>query len=116
MERLDNVAWDNEPYPVHNMNVTEAGEADCLNDCECDAVFFKNGLCLQLRLPLRYGRRVYTDLIIAYIKLASPTSMKKEKDTKGHLSVIPVLSAGNRYIYLSPAKLVADLLNCRYLK
>ncbi|KAL1831322.1 hypothetical protein ACET3Z_000973 [Daucus carota] len=86
MERLDKVTWDNEPYPVHKINVTEAFEADC----ECDAAFFKNGLCLQLRLPLRYGRRISTDPIIADIKLASPIPRKKEQDTKGHQSVILV--------------------------
>ncbi|XP_074337646.1 G-type lectin S-receptor-like serine/threonine-protein kinase LECRK2 [Apium graveolens] len=95
MEQLNSVTWENEPYPVHKRNSREDCKTDCLNDCECDAAFFKNGLCFQVKLPLRYGRKVPTDPIVGYIKLASPTHGNKKRNNTGQQSVVLVLTAGS---------------------
>ncbi|CAA2966839.1 G-type lectin S-receptor-like serine threonine-kinase LECRK3 [Olea europaea subsp. europaea] len=41
----------------------------CLEDCNCDAAFLQDGNCRKQRLPLRFGRRVRSNPIVALIKV-----------------------------------------------
>ncbi|KAK1371538.1 Receptor-like serine/threonine-protein kinase [Heracleum sosnowskyi] len=77
---LKNTWWEDDPYSVLSMNMKEDCEAACLEDCNCEAAFFKDGECRKQRLPLRYGRRLLSESNIAYIKWASP-SLEKEATT-----------------------------------
>ncbi|KAK1371552.1 Receptor-like serine/threonine-protein kinase [Heracleum sosnowskyi] len=80
MRALDNTWWEDDPYSVLSMKMKEDCEAACLEDCNCEAAFFKDGECRKQRLPLRYGRRSLSESNIAYVKWASP-SLEKEATT-----------------------------------
>ncbi|KAL1831401.1 hypothetical protein ACET3Z_001052 [Daucus carota] len=73
MRALEYTWWENDPYLVLDMKIKEDCETSCLEDCNCEAAFYKDGECRKQRLPLRYGRRLLTDSNVAYIKVASPT-------------------------------------------
>ncbi|KAL8110599.1 wall-associated receptor kinase 5-like [Apium graveolens] len=94
MTQLLNTTWGNEPYPVIKNITEEECKAKCLENCECDAAFFKDGFCSQASLPLRYGRQISNDQMIAYIKLALPPPEEVTKDNSDHKSIILVLTAG----------------------
>jgi tRNA A-37 threonylcarbamoyl transferase component Bud32 len=64
----------------------------CLDDCNCEAVLFKDGKCRKQRLPLRYGRRQLSDTDTALVKVSTstPTSTPNRnmsKDNKKELRV-----------------------------
>ncbi|KAK1371537.1 hypothetical protein POM88_037631 [Heracleum sosnowskyi] len=81
------------------MNFKDECEAACLEDCNCEAAFFKDRECKKQRLPLRYGRRSLSESNIAYIKWASqvpekeaPTDIntKKKKEPRQGILIIDV--------------------------
>ncbi|XP_017239986.1 G-type lectin S-receptor-like serine/threonine-protein kinase LECRK3 isoform X2 [Daucus carota subsp. sativus] len=74
MRSLENTQWEDDPYSVLKMTTEECRTA-CLEDCNCEAAFYKDGKCRKQRLPLRYGRRLLTDSNVAYIKWASSTAV-----------------------------------------
>ncbi|KAK1371559.1 Bulb-type lectin domain-containing protein [Heracleum sosnowskyi] len=74
MRALENTWWENDPYSVLEMKIKEECETACLDDCNCEAAFFKDGECRKQRLPLRYGRRSLSDSNIVYIKWSSDSS------------------------------------------
>ncbi|WOG82210.1 hypothetical protein DCAR_0101372 [Daucus carota subsp. sativus] len=81
MRALEYTWWENDPYLVLKMKIKEDCETSCLEDCNCEAAFYKDGECRKQRLPLRYGRRLLTDSNVAYIKVASPT---RQIETPSH--------------------------------
>ncbi|KAK1371540.1 Receptor-like serine/threonine-protein kinase [Heracleum sosnowskyi] len=106
MRALDNTWWEDDPYSVLSMKMKEDCEAACLDDCNCEAAFFKDGECRKQRLPLRYGRRSLSDSNIAYIKWSSdssptrgieapsnPTTSKKKEHRLGILIISVALLA-----------------------
>lgn len=103
MRALENTWWENDPYSVLKMNIKEECQTACLDDCNCEAAFFKDGECRKQRLPLRYGRRLLSDSNIAYIKWSSstpgietpsnPTTSKKKENRLGILIISVTLLA-----------------------
>ncbi|KAK1370999.1 Receptor-like serine/threonine-protein kinase [Heracleum sosnowskyi] len=107
MRALENTWWENDPYSVLEIKIKEECEAACLDDCNCEAAFFKEGQCRKQRLPLRYGRRQLTESNIAYIKWSSdssptpagieapsnPTTSKKKEHRLGILIISVALLA-----------------------
>ncbi|XP_016648240.1 PREDICTED: G-type lectin S-receptor-like serine/threonine-protein kinase At4g03230 isoform X2 [Prunus mume] len=73
MEKLENTTWEDSSY----MSLTLSDEDDCiqgcLEDCDCEAVFFDGTNCRKQRLPLRYGRRDNGTSDRALIKVGVPT-------------------------------------------
>ncbi|GFY91236.1 receptor-like protein kinase 1 [Actinidia rufa] len=65
--------WEDTSYFVLELTTKEDCEEDCLQDCNCEAVLFKEGQCKKQKLPLRYGRRSQTDSQVAFIKMGSMT-------------------------------------------
>ncbi|KAL8110594.1 G-type lectin S-receptor-like serine/threonine-protein kinase LECRK1 [Apium graveolens] len=85
MRTLENTWWEDDPYFVLKMDIKEDCVASCLEDCNCEAAFFKDGDCRKQRLPLRYGRRDLSESNIAYIKWAS---QEPEKEASTDLNTI----------------------------
>ncbi|CAA2986123.1 G-type lectin S-receptor-like serine threonine-kinase LECRK3 [Olea europaea subsp. europaea] len=75
MRSLDNTVWEDTDYDIiEDMKTKEDCENACLGDCNCDAVFFKDGICRKQKLPLRYGRRLQGDSNVALIKVGTRSS------------------------------------------
>ncbi|XP_051127319.1 G-type lectin S-receptor-like serine/threonine-protein kinase LECRK3 [Andrographis paniculata] len=72
--REESTEWDNNPYETLNLMTEEACEAACLDDCNCDAAYYKDGVCSKQRTPLRFGRRTPGDLSYTLIKVGVPTT------------------------------------------
>ncbi|KAL1831402.1 hypothetical protein ACET3Z_001053 [Daucus carota] len=94
---LVNTLWEDDPYSVLKMDIKEDCEAACLDDCNCEAAFFKDGDCKKQVLPLRYGRRWLNESNIAYIKWALPEkedpifhNTKRVKKPHHHILIISV--------------------------
>ncbi|KAL8133057.1 G-type lectin S-receptor-like serine/threonine-protein kinase LECRK3 [Apium graveolens] len=78
MSSLENIEWQNDPYFQFRTTVKDDCEAACLKDCNCVAAFYIDLKCSKQRLPLRYGRKIFTDFNnIVFIKLASTTPAKE---------------------------------------
>ncbi|CAA2978669.1 G-type lectin S-receptor-like serine threonine-kinase LECRK3 [Olea europaea subsp. europaea] len=72
MRSLDNTVWEDTDYNIiEDMKTKEDCENTCLGDCNCDAAFFKDGICKKQKLPLRYGRRLQGDSNVALIKVGT---------------------------------------------
>uniref|UniRef100_A0A2N9I2W6 Receptor-like serine/threonine-protein kinase n=1 Tax=Fagus sylvatica TaxID=28930 RepID=A0A2N9I2W6_FAGSY len=74
MEAESNTIWENNTYsfPLFSSTEEECKNA-CLEDCNCEAAFFKDSACEKQRLPLRFGRRKPEDTNIALIKVRTST-------------------------------------------
>ena len=75
---LDNLIWVDEAYAVLERKTREECEKACLEDCNCEAAFFKDGNCRKQRLPMRYGRQLSTDPNIALIKVGVSASFPSD--------------------------------------
>ncbi|KDP26126.1 hypothetical protein JCGZ_22227 [Jatropha curcas] len=71
IHELANTRWDDDPYSVISISIKEDCEKACLEDCNCDAAFFKDSQCRKQRLPLRYGRRDQSESNSALIKVGT---------------------------------------------
>ncbi|CAI9777578.1 unnamed protein product [Fraxinus pennsylvanica] len=62
IKSLDNTVWEDTYYALSkNTTTKEDSENACLEDCNCDAALFIDGICRKQKLPLRYGRRLQGD-------------------------------------------------------
>ena len=58
MKIIENTEWEDNSYESLKMMISEKEcSKACLDDCSCEAAFFKDGECKKQRLPLRFGRR-----------------------------------------------------------
>ena len=55
LRELERIAWEDNAYSNITSSKADCRE-DCLMDCNCDVVLFKDQLCRKQMLPLRYGR------------------------------------------------------------
>ncbi|KAL8110610.1 G-type lectin S-receptor-like serine/threonine-protein kinase LECRK3 [Apium graveolens] len=95
MRSLENIFWEDDPYSVLKVVSTEECKSACLQDCNCEAAFYKDGDCKKQRLPLRYGRRSLSESNIAYIKWApstpeneAPIDSENEKKKERQLRIL----------------------------
>ena len=56
LQEFEGIAWEDNPYSNISSSKADCRE-DCLMDCNCEVVSFKDQLCSKQKLPLRYGRR-----------------------------------------------------------
>ncbi|XP_059432972.1 G-type lectin S-receptor-like serine/threonine-protein kinase LECRK3 [Corylus avellana] len=95
MEPVLNTVWENNNYSIIISTTQDnCGEA-CLQDCNCEAALFKDGVCTKQRLPLRFGRRDQTDSTVALIKVGTSTVtidgyMPKERKKERRLDILIV--------------------------
>ncbi|KAL5555696.1 hypothetical protein UlMin_037932 [Ulmus minor] len=68
MVELLETVWENDPYSVLSLPQKEDCKQACIDDCNCDAAFYKYPECRKQRIPLRFGRRKLGDSNIALIK------------------------------------------------
>lgn len=64
---------------MNALSEQDCGKA-CLDDCNCEVAFFKDGTCRKQRLPLRFGRRVLTNSNVALVRVASGEHSQKGGD------------------------------------
>lgn len=55
LRELERIAWEDNAYSNITSSKADCRE-DCLMDCNCDVVLFKDQRCRKQMLPLRYGR------------------------------------------------------------
>ncbi|ONI01793.1 hypothetical protein PRUPE_6G159000 [Prunus persica] len=72
MEELEST-WEDDSYMSLRLSNKDDCIQGCLEDCDCEAVFFDGTNCRKQRLPLRYGRRVNGTSLRALIKVGVPT-------------------------------------------
>ncbi|XP_027079507.1 G-type lectin S-receptor-like serine/threonine-protein kinase LECRK3 [Coffea arabica] len=73
IEYLESTIWEDNPFFILETNTREDCAKICLEDCNCEAAFFKDGQCKKQRLPLTYGKRV-SDFNIALVKVGKPAT------------------------------------------
>ncbi|GFP80014.1 g-type lectin s-receptor-like serine/threonine-protein kinase rlk1 [Phtheirospermum japonicum] len=56
---LDSTEWPDSDYEHYNSVSEDWCHDSCLNDCKCDAAFFREGECWKNSSPLRHGRVDY---------------------------------------------------------
>ncbi|KAG8383796.1 hypothetical protein BUALT_Bualt04G0050900 [Buddleja alternifolia] len=93
MKRVDNVVWEDNSFAMFDTVTVEKCRQACLDDCNCDAAFFKDRQCSKQRLPLRYGRRLVSDSNIALVKVSTPVPVTAGRSdpvigNNGHLGPI----------------------------
>ncbi|KAI3451495.1 hypothetical protein Pfo_008160 [Paulownia fortunei] len=66
-----NTVWEDNSYDVLDTTTEEDCRQACLDDCNCEAAFFKEGQCTKQKLPLRFGRRSLSDPNIALIRVST---------------------------------------------
>ncbi|KAL3653401.1 hypothetical protein CASFOL_003082 [Castilleja foliolosa] len=75
MRTIVNTIWGNNSYSVLNTITDEICSQACLEDCNCEAAFYKDGQCSKQRLPLIYGRRQMSESNIALIKVSTSNEL-----------------------------------------
>ncbi|XP_059431453.1 G-type lectin S-receptor-like serine/threonine-protein kinase LECRK1 [Corylus avellana] len=80
MEAVPNTVWENDNYSVLISSTQENCREACLQDCNCEAALFKDGLCTKQRLPLRFGRRLQRDSTVALIKVGTSIDRNLPKE------------------------------------
>ncbi|XP_027075792.2 G-type lectin S-receptor-like serine/threonine-protein kinase LECRK3 [Coffea arabica] len=73
IESLEHTAWDDSTFFRLETSTREDCAKACLEDCNCEAAFFKDGHCKKQKLPLTYGRRA-DDLNVALVKVGNPAN------------------------------------------
>lgn len=81
---VDNTVWYDNSYDVLNTVSEEQCRQACLDDCNCEAAFFKDGRCSKQSLPLRYGRRSMGDSNMALVRVS--TAIPERPGTEGNSS------------------------------
>lgn len=80
IREVDNTVWNDNYYDVlGTMSVEQCTQA-CLDDCNCEAAFFKDGQCRKQSLPLRYGRRSLSDSNMALVRVSTTTPKRPETE------------------------------------
>ncbi|KAL4599554.1 hypothetical protein ACB092_11G134900 [Castanea dentata] len=75
MKAVPNTVWEDNSFSSLTILTKDDCEAACLKDCNCEAATYRDGVCRKQKLPLRFGRRVLSDVNnIAFIKVAISTS------------------------------------------
>ncbi|PON72504.1 S-receptor-like serine/threonine-protein kinase [Parasponia andersonii] len=69
IEEIPNTVWEDMSYSVQSLSGKEDCKQACLDDCNCEAAFYKDGNCGKQRLPLRYGRKQVGESNVALIKV-----------------------------------------------
>ncbi|XP_020420768.1 G-type lectin S-receptor-like serine/threonine-protein kinase B120 isoform X2 [Prunus persica] len=72
MEELEST-WEDDSYMSLRLSDKDDCIQGCLEDCDCEAVFFDGTNCRKQRLPLRFGRRDKGTSERAFIKVGVPT-------------------------------------------
>ncbi|XP_065634032.1 G-type lectin S-receptor-like serine/threonine-protein kinase LECRK4 [Quercus suber] len=109
MKEVPNTMWENVTYSLPLLLPTkEECRNACLQDCNCEAAFFKDGACSKQRLPLRFGRRKQTDSNIALIKVdtSTPSTAKivpkeRKKEVRVDILIISISLVGFAFIVLA---------------
>ncbi|CDP04767.1 unnamed protein product [Coffea canephora] len=73
IESLEHTAWDDSTFFRLETSTREDCAKACLEDCNCEVAFFKDGHCKKQKLPLTYGRRA-DDLNVALVKVRNPAN------------------------------------------
>ncbi|XP_027178530.1 G-type lectin S-receptor-like serine/threonine-protein kinase LECRK3 [Coffea eugenioides] len=68
IEFLENTVWEDDTFFIVNTSTKDDCANVCLEDCSCEAAFFKDGQCKKQKLPLTYGKRAI-DSNIALVKV-----------------------------------------------
>ncbi|XP_047956226.1 G-type lectin S-receptor-like serine/threonine-protein kinase LECRK3 [Salvia hispanica] len=72
MRAVENTEWEDNSYEIlDKMTSEEECSKACLDDCNCEAAFFKDGQCKKQRLPLRFGRRYLENSNMALIRFST---------------------------------------------
>ncbi|KAJ8641712.1 hypothetical protein MRB53_018406 [Persea americana] len=82
IDSIKNTLWENNPYSSPIVASEQECRDACLQDCNCEAAFFKERVCQKQKLPLRYGKRNLDDSTTSLIKFgignwASPDDKPK---------------------------------------
>ncbi|OAY36047.1 G-type lectin S-receptor-like serine/threonine-protein kinase LECRK1 [Manihot esculenta] len=80
IEEVANTVWEDNPYSNLSISMKEDCEQACLQDCDCDVAFYRNGQCKKQRLPLRYGKRNMDDSNSALVKVGKSKSISNPTD------------------------------------
>ncbi|KAL1542091.1 G-type lectin S-receptor-like serine/threonine-protein kinase LECRK3 [Salvia divinorum] len=70
MRRVDNTEWEDNSYETMFTSEEECSKA-CLDDCNCETAFYKDGQCKKQRLPLRFGRRSLDSSNMAFVRFST---------------------------------------------
>ncbi|XP_042016423.1 G-type lectin S-receptor-like serine/threonine-protein kinase LECRK3 [Salvia splendens] len=73
MRRVENSEWEDNSYEIWDVMSEEECSKACLDDCNCEAAFFKDSQCRKQRLPLRFGRRSMGNSNIALVRVSTTT-------------------------------------------
>ncbi|KAL3510898.1 hypothetical protein ACH5RR_030299 [Cinchona calisaya] len=77
--------WEIESYKEFDAATEEDCANACLQDCNCEVAFFKDGRCGKQKLPLRFGIRSTTDSNIALVKVGVLNGSINEDKMPGNL-------------------------------
>nr|XP_027074513.1 G-type lectin S-receptor-like serine/threonine-protein kinase LECRK3 [Coffea arabica] len=73
---LANTVWEDNTFATMETSTQEDCEKQCLDDCNCEAAFYKDGECRKQRLPLTYGKRT-SDSNVALVKVGTLVSISE---------------------------------------
>ncbi|KAL1542090.1 G-type lectin S-receptor-like serine/threonine-protein kinase LECRK3 [Salvia divinorum] len=72
MKIVENTEWEDNSYENLEMMIDEKEcSKACLDDCSCEAAFFKDNQCKKQRLPLRFGRRSMGNSNMALVRVST---------------------------------------------
>ncbi|KAF8365036.1 hypothetical protein HHK36_032957 [Tetracentron sinense] len=66
---LESTIWEDDAYSILSYTTKEDCREACLEDCNCEAVLFKDTECKKQKLPVRYGRIQSSDSTTAFVKV-----------------------------------------------
>nr|POE67253.1 g-type lectin s-receptor-like serine/threonine-protein kinase lecrk1 [Quercus suber] len=108
LRELERIAWEDNAYSNITSSKADCRE-DCLMDCNCDVVLFKDQLCRKQMLPLRYGRMQDGDQ-------GGTTIIKVgviRKERKKHLPII-LFGSVTILVFALIVLAITSILICRY--
>ncbi|XP_047941163.1 G-type lectin S-receptor-like serine/threonine-protein kinase LECRK3 [Salvia hispanica] len=86
MRKVENTEWEDNSYGNLNMMMSEEEcSKACLDDCNCEAAFFKDSQCKKQRIPLRFGRRSTENSNMVFVRVSTTKlpNLGGDSDNKG---------------------------------
>ncbi|XP_047976073.1 G-type lectin S-receptor-like serine/threonine-protein kinase RLK1 [Salvia hispanica] len=98
MRTVESTVWEDSSYEILQMKMSEEEcSKACLDDCNCEAAFFKDDSCQKQKLPLRFGRRSLQDSNVATLirfgtnmvpDIGGDSNRKRIIKNEGHMDVL----------------------------
>ncbi|MBA0809931.1 hypothetical protein Gohar_001958 [Gossypium harknessii] len=94
---VNDVSWKDDAYLSLSSMTKNSCRYECYRDCSCEAAVFENESCKMMKLPFRFGKRVLSGQVTAFLKiggeLAGVGTRKRKRKLRMDMLIISIAMA-----------------------